>query len=450
MPSTEQEPEQKRAARRWRLIYKAAGATAVSRAVSMACSLGQVPIALHHLGKESFGLWMTLTGAVGLLNFADVGIGLGMQNKISTAHGKDDLESARKVFMTGFALLTAIAVALFGIGLAAGWQFDWAAFFKIETPELRPQVRLGLFVVFASFCLGFPLSAAQKLAVALQLGWLQAAGGLFGSILSLILVAVAAALKLDLVPFLAVAVLPPILINLGLLKRLISILKWRFEPLKHLRSEHARGILAAGSLFVLPQLAAALLHTVPPVILSATLGAASVAPFNITQRLLGIIHQVQGMIIYPLWPAYAEARSRGDLEWIRRAFRSSVIHTLWAVPLLCVAFVLIGRPAILLWTHSADAVPSAPLLWLLSAWNLALAIGSPATVLLNGLGKLKGQSTYFLASAILSVLIMPAMAHRFGASGVPAALVLTYGLISVPCLYWEASAALRRRKTGAL
>ena len=34
----------------------------------MSCSLAQIPIALDHLGKESFGLWMTLTGAVGMLD----------------------------------------------------------------------------------------------------------------------------------------------------------------------------------------------------------------------------------------------------------------------------------------------------------------------------------------------------------------------------------------------
>ena len=445
MLSNEQGTEDQRAARRWSLIYKAAGATAVSRAVSMICSLAQVPIALKYLGRESFGLWMTLTGAVSLLNFADLGIGLGIQNKISAAHGKDDMALARSVFLTGFTLLTAIAVALFAFGLLVGWWIDWASFFKIESLEVRTHVRAGLVVVFIAFCLGFPLSAAQKLAVGLQLSWIQAAGALVGSVVSLILVALAAALKLTLVPFLAVAVLPPILVNLGLLHRLFAVLRWRFHPFRHWDSAHARTVFGTGSLFVLPQFSAILLHIVPPVILSATFGAAAVAPFNVTQRLLGIIHQLQGMLLSPLWPAYAEARSRGDHEWIRRAFRKSVFHTLWAVPLPCLAFAIVGRPLVLLWTHREDALPDLSLLWMLSAWTLALAFGAPATTLLNGLGKLKGQSTYFLVSAVLSVLIMPFMALRFGPSGIPAALILTYGLIAIPFLYFEASLVLREQ-----
>lgn len=388
---------------------------------------------------------MTLTGVVGVLNFADVGIGLGMQNRISEAHGQDNMELARKVFLTGFALLAIIALAIFGVGLLVGWHFDWASFFKIETPEVRPYVREGLFVVFMAFCIGFPLSAAQKLAVALQLGWLQAIGTLLGSIISLILVAVAASLKLSLVPFLAVAVLPPVLINLGLMHRLMSILRWRFDPLRHLGSDHVRAILGTGSLFILPQLASVFLHAMPPVILSSTIGAAAVGPFNITQRLFGVINQIHGMLLYPLWPAYAEARSRGDEKWVRDAFRKSIIHTLWAVPLPFVLLALIGRPVILFWTHSEDVLPTPLLLCLLAAWLLLLAIGAPAMMLLNGLSKLKGQSTYFLISAFLSVVLMPMFAERFGAPGIPAALILPYVLIALPCLYFEATFALRKQ-----
>ena len=69
--------ESERAAQRWGLIYRAAGASAVGRMVSVLCALAQVPLALHCLGQEGFGLWITLTGAVSLLNFADMGMGLG-------------------------------------------------------------------------------------------------------------------------------------------------------------------------------------------------------------------------------------------------------------------------------------------------------------------------------------------------------------------------------------
>lgn len=437
MLSTEQEPEHLRAAQRWRLIYRAAGASAVGRAVSIACSLAQVPIALKYLGKESFGLWMTLTGAVGLLNFADVGIGLGMQNKISEAHGRDDMELARDIFLTGLALLTVIAFALFGVGLLIGWSFDWASFFKIEAPELRLEVRDGLLVVFAAFCLGFPLSAAQKLAVALQLGWLQAVGGLVGSVISLILVASAAALKLSLVPFLAFAVLPPVLVNLGLLQWLFVRLAWRFDVVRHASWRHVREIFGTGTLFLIPQIAASIVSSAPPVILSSVLGAAAVVPFNLTQRLLGVISQLQGMLVGPLWPAYAEAKSRGDYAWICHAFRRSLLYSAIVGILPCVLFGLIGRPLILLWTQRPEALPAPLLLWLLCGWTMAVAAGTPTAMFLNGLGRLLGPAIYGTTTAILSLILMPLFAHRYGAPGIPLALLVAYLPVNLLLTYGE-------------
>jgi len=446
-PPEQQEPAKERAARRWNLIYKAAGASALGRAVSMVCSLAQIPIALNHLGKESFGLWMTLTGAVSLLNFADVGIGLGMQNKISEAHGRDDMELARDIFLTGFAVLTGIAVVLFCGGLLAGWRVDWASIFKVENPDVRDHVRDGLVVVFAAFCLGFPLSAAQKLAVGLQLGWLQAAGSLIGSIISLILVAGAAMLHLSFVPFLAVAVLPPVLVNFGLLQRLFLQLHWKFDLLRHANKRHAREIFGLGTLFLIPQLAATVVSTAPPVILASVLGAAAVAPFNLTQRLLGIIGQAQAMVIVPLWPAYAEAKSRGDYAWIRNAFYRSLLYSAAAIIVPLTLFGLIGRPLILLWTHKPEAVPTQELLWLMCGWAFVLGAATPCSMFLNGLGRLVGQTIYGSMAAIVCLFLMPALAHRYGAHGIPLALILGYVPIHLLFTYGECFFVLAKLKT---
>ena len=442
--------ERERSARRWNLIYKAAGFSVLGRIISVACVLAQVPVALHHLGKEAFGLWMTLTGTVGLLAFADLGIGLGMQNKISTASGKDDMKLAQDVFLTGFVLLGAVAAALFAIALMLIGTVDWVNLFKIESPELRPQVNQGLIVVFAAFCLGFPLSAAQKLAVALQLGWLQSIAGVIGSVLSLILISVAAWMKLSFVPFLAVALMPPVLVNLWLLWRLFAHLKWRFDPLKHASLQHVREIFGTGTLFLLPQLGSSIVLSAPAVILSSVLGAAAVVPFNLAQRLLGVISQIQGMLIAPLWPAYAEAKSRGDGTWIRQAFRRSLLYTAISGVVPCVLFAFLGRPLILLWTGQPESLPSQELLWLMCAFTIAAAAGAPCAVFLNGMGRLFGQATYGSVTALISLILMPVLAQRYGAAGIPAALILAYVPINLVLAYLECWHELRRVRRGPL
>lgn len=432
-----------RAARRWHLIYRAASFTAVGRLVSVACTLAQVPIALHHLGDEAFGLWITLTGAVGMLGLADFGIGLGMQNKISEASGNDDMELGRDIFLTGFALLSAIALAMFGIGILVGWHIDWATLFKIQDVEIRTQVRTSLLVIFATFCLGFPLSAAQKLASALQLGWIVATGAIAGSVISLLLISLAALLELSLIPFIAVAVLPPLLVNIGLLRHLLGRLKWRFNLVGHSGWRHTRSIFGTGTLFTIPQIAGAAIHSAPPLILASVLGAAAVVPFNLCLRVLVLIAQVQSMLISPLWPAYAEAKMRGDFPWIRQAFRRSILITVASCILPYIVIGFIGRWLILLWTQKPETLPSPELLWLLCAATMVMAFVTPGSIFLSGLGRLIGQSIYGTVTAICAVTLMIPLTRYYGASGIPIALLIAYIPISLPLTYIECAYTLR-------
>ena len=303
---------------------------------------------------------------------------------------------------------------------------DWAGVFKIQDKNLALQTRTCLLVVIVGFCMSFPLSAAQKLAVALQLGWAQSVANATGSVVSLVLVGVAALLELSVVPFLVLALIPPVLVNIGLLFHLMRRLAWRLDLISHSNRRHAREIFGMGILFVVPQLAGALLASAPQVILSSVLGAAAAVPFNLTQRMLGMITQARDMMIAPLWPAYAEARSRGDCRWIVKTFRRSVLITVVTTLLPCLLFILFGQGLILFWTKTPESVPSRDLILLMTAWQVVCGFSLPFAMLLNGLGRLIGQATYGMTTAALAVYLMPVFSAQWGAPGIPIALITAY------------------------
>src|ERR1019366_5170850 len=66
--------------RRERAIRLTVAASAGAKGVSAVCTLLQVPLALHYLGTEAYGFWVTLFSIVIVLNFVDFGLGAGMQN----------------------------------------------------------------------------------------------------------------------------------------------------------------------------------------------------------------------------------------------------------------------------------------------------------------------------------------------------------------------------------
>ncbi|MGA7315646.1 MAG: hypothetical protein WBX22_16905 [Silvibacterium sp.] len=47
----------------------------LAEVIAVSTSLVTIPMALHYLETEQFGLWMTISSVVAILGFADFGIG---------------------------------------------------------------------------------------------------------------------------------------------------------------------------------------------------------------------------------------------------------------------------------------------------------------------------------------------------------------------------------------
>ena len=85
------------------------------RGIGVFCQFAQVPIALHYLGSEGFGLWVTLMTLNFVVSSSDLGIGFGVQNRIAEALGAGDCDGARKVFVTGLCFLLGMMVVLLAV-----------------------------------------------------------------------------------------------------------------------------------------------------------------------------------------------------------------------------------------------------------------------------------------------------------------------------------------------
>src|SRR4051794_27682018 len=68
---------------RERRIALSASTEAISRVVSVLTGLITVPLTISYLGTEEYGLWMTISAAIGFFVFADLGIGSGVLNAVA-------------------------------------------------------------------------------------------------------------------------------------------------------------------------------------------------------------------------------------------------------------------------------------------------------------------------------------------------------------------------------
>ena len=135
------------------------------RGIGIICNFAQVPIALHYLGSEAFGLWVTLMTLNLIVSSSDFWHWIRSSNRIAEALGADDSGHARKVFVTGLCSLLGIMVLL--IVTIPLFEFtDISRLLRLTDPELTSS----LLWIAGIWCLNIPLGLGQRLAQASQLG----------------------------------------------------------------------------------------------------------------------------------------------------------------------------------------------------------------------------------------------------------------------------------------
>ena len=357
------------APRRERAVRLTVAASAAAKVFSVLCTLAQVPLALRALGAEAYGLWITLVGLTTLFNFVDFGLGVGMQRVMAEAFGRDDAATVRRAFFTGAAALGVLALVALAVGLPLALLVAWAPTLRIADPALAAQAGPALALALAAWALALPSNAVARLAAAVQRGWLHAGWIAAGSALSLAITAWAAHARWGFLAFLAAATLVPAAQGLGLTVHLWRSLRWPWRGAALLPRAEFRALLGDSALFTPAQLGLALTQAAPPLALTLAAGPAAATAFNLLQRLVSPLAQAQVILFTPLWPALAEAHTRGDSQWVRRAALRAALAT-GALGLAAFAVTALAPALIAAWVGPAAVPPPSAFAWSACLWTI--------------------------------------------------------------------------------
>jgi O-antigen/teichoic acid export membrane protein len=415
------------AKRRTRSILAFFATSLAARGIGIGCQLVQVPIALDALGSEAFGLWITLQSIGFMLMFADFGIGLGAQNQIAEAVGTGDDERARRVCVTSLAFLSGIMLVLLAIVVPVCSIIDWQSVFKLREPATIAAARPTVLITAVFWCLGLPLGFGQRLAYGAQLGWLHNVSQCVNNVLLLGAVFAAANVGASIRTFIVLAAALPAAVNLVLLVVMLRRLHWLPLQTQFFSLPVLRQLANVGIFFALQQVASLVLFTAPPIILSSTAGVAAVTPFNLAQRVFSLFLVLANAYLLPIWPAYSEAKGRGDWPWIQRTLKKSILAVFCLTVIPMAAATGFMPQIIQLWTGGQAELPTLTLLWLLFAWNGITVLQQPFGYLLAGLSEIRRATVYSIATTAVALSLMFVLAPKFGAAGV--VLGLLFGFI---------------------
>lgn len=400
-------PEERSSERNRRIAYAAATA-AGARVVGIATALVSIPLTVHYLGAEEFGLWVVVSSLSALLGFADLGLSFGLMNGVAEAYGKNDSEAAGKYVSSTFYLLLGIATML-GVSFAVIYPFiSWPRVFNVTSPEAVAVAGPAVAAFVALRLVGLPLSIVPITQMAYQESFASSIWQAAGNLLSLVGLLIVIAMRGDfpwlVVGFAAGPVVASFLNGIVLLRRR----SWLVPRLENVTLALAKRVARLGSAFFLIQTSIAVAFQTDNIVIARLLGAAEVTQYAIPMKLFMTIPLLASFVLSPLWPAYREAVTRGDQQWVRKTFfRSLRFSTALGLP-LSAALVVVSPPILRAWVGSGIA-PSPSLLLAMAAWSSVNCIAGAFMMYLNGINAMRFQVitslTMMGANLALSILL---------------------------------------------
>lgn len=430
-----------RASERHRRVALTTLAAVAARSLSIGTALITVPLTLHYLGTERYGMWMTMSSLVAMLAFADLGMGNGILNAISSAYGKDDFVAIREYVSSGVFVLTAVALLIITAFASLYYVVPWYEVFNVNSSQAREEAGPALAVLIACFAMAMPLGVVQRVQMGLQNGFMANLWQCANSLLALGCVILAIWIKAGL-PWLVLAFAgSPLIASLLNSVLYFGWLQPEAAPAFKLVSSHAmRHIAHIGMLFFVLQITGPIIFTSDNVVIAQLLGPHAVAAYAVPQRLFSVIPTILGIALIPLWPAYGEAAARGDYAWVWRTLRRSFITSVGLAGLGAIVLVCAGNWVIKLWVGNVIAT-SMLLLVAFGIWQVVQAGGFAFSMYLNGTNGLRFQAVVSIVNAFLAVTLKIYFVPIFGTSGVVWATIISYLL----CVGSTAYFFLRKR-----
>jgi O-antigen/teichoic acid export membrane protein len=422
--------EQGRSAERYRRAAVTAASSVLARVLSSAAGVVSVPLAITYLGTERYGLWMAISSVVAMLGLADMGMGNGLLNAISTADGKSDEKSAIESVSSAFLMLTAVAAAILVIALVVNPVLPWQTIFKVRTALAAGEVRPTVLVLAVCVALNLPLGIVDKVQIGFQEGfrnnlW-QSASALLG--LGSIIAAIHFRGGLPLLVA-AIAGAPTLARAANWIVQFTITRPWLRPSLRSFDRRRAAQLTKTGSIFFILNLLMIIGYSSDGIIIAHYQGPSALATYAVVQKLF-FSTAVSEFLIAPLWPAFGEAIARDDYGWIRRTIRRSLILNFALTALIGIPLVIYGRQLVAWWTVSKILAPVS-LLVSFAVLRMLMVYQGTLSVFLNHGDMLRKQLGFFSLASLCSIALKVVLVKPLGEAGVVWATVAGFGLLYV-------------------
>lgn len=414
--------------------------------VQMGVGIVSVPILLTYLGREGYGLIVTVTSVLGWFSLTDIGIGLGVKNALIEAFGRNDRLKAKSYVSTGFFGLAGIALLLL-VAFSVSWRFiSWNNIFRISTGQFASELNMLVLVCAILVFLRIPLSIVGSIYSAEQRDYINSLWGMAGMVLSF--VALLAVVKLDggivwltggrnVMPLLSVLICGLFLFLKGK--------KWLLPRITRVSRASWRRIWSSGASFFIIQISLIAIFQSDIFLVNYFINTNEVPLYSMPARMFLYVNVMIYFIVTPFWSAFGEAAQKDHWNWIKKTFRNLTLTSLTIAIVMAILLTILGPAIINLWSRGM-VQSSRGIIIVLGLYSIVRAWANVHAILLNGLDRMHKHAGSAVIQAILNIGVSIFLVKRMGILGVALGSLISYSLTTAWFLPLESYKILKAHR----
>lgn len=391
------------------------------------------PLLIKEMGKGEYGVWVVLQSTVFWFVLLDLGIGMGLRNKLieSINLGQEDRAGryiASAMIGQGIVWLIAaicVGVVVFGLGI------PWGTWMRSTTSDL--ELGWAIYLSFLALAWNQCLGVTNAILVAKHWNGFVSTVSVVStlSLLIYVLCARANGWQISLLRLSTVSFLSYVLAHLFQAWLVFHRLPRLVPKLQEFRWEVYREVLFLGGQFLALEVTYLLIFATDRFVALRYLGPEVAAEYDVMLRFIALITTGYSMVIGPMWGlagAHWAKRDLAGLDLIRRI--ALLVMLPFGVGAICLAFVL--NWIIHHWVDPTITI-SRVALALLVVYGLVVIWSSANASLLNGIGRVREQ---VWCAAIACVINLPlaisfCQVEGLGSGGILLASVISLSLFAV-------------------
>lgn len=367
------------------------------KVVGVGLTFLQLPLTVHYLTEVEYGVWVTLFTVMNWVNMLDMGIGLGMRNKLAEAVSKNDAEEICTYISTGIFAMMGMGILLLLVFLIGIHVVSMRSIFNtalISEPILYTvSLWTGIFVIVS-----FVLSIINQIYYAYQNAAITGIISIVHSVVMLIGVYYLTLQQEHSLLYFVFA-FGVATISSKVVFIIIFFYKQRnmIPRFCYVAWEKVKAITSIGIQFFVIQICCIFGYVFSNVIVTQLFGPEYVRTYDILFKVINISMMIQTLALNPIWSAYTDAYVKKDYTWIKNTFwKTCQLSGAISVGIIILSFFI--NPLIYLWMHIRLEY-SPWLVVFLVLYHIAIMFNNAFCMLLNGIGNIRIQMYGWILTA---------------------------------------------------